>query len=97
MSILNMFSKKKKQAKGGEIKVASKKSIMVHVGRTGGPAEEYILNSNKKTVRDALDSAGITKKTAEKIHVNGNPSDLDYELEDGDIVSLVKNVEGGNI
>lgn len=96
MSILNIFSKNKPK-KGGEIKVAKKGSIIVHVGRTGAAAEEYILHSSKRTVRDALDAAGITKKNAEKIHVNGVPqTDMGYELENEDVVSLVKNVEGGN-
>jgi len=71
-------------------------SIEVRVARTGSKVVEVALNGGR-SVADALSAAGISKKESEEIHVNGEEvEDDDYELEDGDRVILVKNIEGGN-
>ena len=70
------------------------KDILVKVARTGSKVQEVALNGGR-TVEDALIAAGISKKTSEEIQVNGEEADLDMELENGDRVVLVKNVEGG--
>ena len=69
--------------------------ILVKVGRAGSKAQEVILNGGR-TVSDAIKAAGFQKKESEIVNVNGEEvDDLDLELEDGDRVSLIKNVEGG--
>ena len=70
-------------------------TIEVTVSRTGGEAKRYTLNGDR-TVEDALTAAGLRRKKSEVVHVNGEEiEDLDIELDDGDRVVLVKNVEGG--
>lgn len=94
MNILNkLFNKKKK---GGENKMAKKKGdITVKVGRTGGKVNEFSLNGDR-SVSAALKAAGFAKKEAEVINVNGEEvDDMTMELEDGDRVILVKNIQGG--
>jgi putative ubiquitin-RnfH superfamily antitoxin RatB of RatAB toxin-antitoxin module len=68
--------------------------ILVKVARTGTKVEEVALNG-RHTVQDALEAAGVNKKSTEEITVNGEDAEMDYELEDGDRVLLTKNVEGG--
>lgn len=72
--------------------------ILIKVGRVGAAVKEIALNGHR-TVEDALAAAGLTKKESEVIQVNGEEIDedeMDMELEDGDRVVLVKNIEGGN-
>lgn len=70
--------------------------IVVKVGRVGSKADEYVLNGDR-TVSAALKAAGFSKKESEVVNVNGEEVDDMYmELEDGDRVILVKNIEGGN-
>lgn len=69
--------------------------ILVKVARTGTVAKEISLNG-ARTINDALKAAGINKKEAEIVNVNGEEvEDLTIELEEGDRVVLVKNIEGG--
>ena len=68
--------------------------ILVKVARTGSKAFEVALNGGR-TVQDALRAAGISKKESEEAHVNGEEVDMDYDLEDGDRVLLIKNIVGG--
>lgn len=88
-----------KTLKGGEGKMGKRRAgdgdIMVKVARTGSKAVEVALNG-ERSVSDALKAAGISKKESETVNVNGTEvDDLDLELEDGDKVVLVKNIEGG--
>ena len=69
--------------------------ILVKVGRSGSKAVEVMLNGGR-TVEDALKAAGFSKKESEIVNVNGEEvDDISMDLEDGDRVVLVKNVEGG--
>jgi sulfur carrier protein ThiS len=87
-----LFNKKK----GGLM--ANKKSkgdIVVKVFRSGGKGQEVALNG-QRSILDALKASGLSKKDAEIVQVNGDEvEDMHMELEDGDRVVLVKNVEGG--
>lgn len=88
----NIFKKK-----GGGKNMSKKKDgdIVVKVFRAGGKGVEVALNGGR-TVDDALKAAGIVKKEAEVVQVNGEEiDDMSYELEDGDRVVLTKNIEGG--
>jgi len=93
MGILKgLFNKKKK---GGEKNMAKKKGdVLVKVGRTGAKVIEIALNGDR-SVSAALREAGFAKKEAEIVNVNGvETDDMDMELEDGDRVILVKNIQG---
>ena len=69
--------------------------IMVKVGRAGSKAEDYSLNGDR-TVMAAIKAAGFSKKESEIVNVNGEEVDDMYtDLEEGDRVILVKNIEGG--
>jgi sulfur carrier protein ThiS len=72
--------------------------ILVKVGRAHSSPKDVTLNG-ARTVMDALNAAGLVKKDSEIVSVNGKEVDADElttkELEDGDRVTLVKNVEGG--
>jgi sulfur carrier protein ThiS len=74
--------------------------ILVKVGRAHSTPEEVTLNG-ERTIMDALNVAGLVRKDTEIVSVNGKKVDngdlSTYELEDGDRVILVKNVEGGKI
>jgi sulfur carrier protein ThiS len=72
--------------------------IEVKVGRAHSSPKSIVLNG-ERTPMDALNAAGLVKKDSEIVSVNGEEVDDDeldtMELEDGDRVTLVKNVEGG--
>lgn len=71
--------------------------ILVKVGRVGTTIKEIALNGDR-TVEDALAAAGFKIKDSEIVQVNGDEieeDEMDMELEDGDRVILVKNIEGG--
>ena len=71
-------------------------TIDIKVSRSGSKVAEFTLANGDKTVADALRAAGINKKESETVQVNGEEiDDMDYELEDGDRVVLIKNIEGG--
>ena len=71
------------------------KDIVVKVFRAGTKGSEVALNGGR-TVQDALKAAGLSKKESEIVQVNGEEiEDLYLELEDGDRIVLVKNIEGG--
>jgi putative ubiquitin-RnfH superfamily antitoxin RatB of RatAB toxin-antitoxin module len=67
-------------------------AIDVQVSRMGAKVIKVTLDDGH-TVEDALSAAGLNAKNSEEIYVNGGEEDTDYELEDGDRVVLVKNVE----
>jgi sulfur carrier protein ThiS len=93
MNILGK-KKKKKTAKSEELL-----DIEVRVGRAHSSPKTVTLNG-ARTPMDALNAAGLVKKDSEIVSVNGKEVDEDelddMELEDGDRVTLVRNVEGGN-
>ena len=68
--------------------------IFVKVARTGAKIIEVALNGDR-SVSAALKVAGINQKETEEISVNGEEVDSSYDLEDGDRVVLIKNIEGG--
>lgn len=79
----------KKKAKSGD------GDVVVKVFRSGSKGVEVALNGGR-TVDDAIKAAGLAKKEAETIQVNGEEvDDMTMDLEDGDRVVLVKNIEGG--
>jgi sulfur carrier protein ThiS len=84
---------------GGKKKMARNKNsntgILVKVARTGSKVQEVSLKDGR-TINDALKIAGINKKESEIVNVNGEEiDDLTMDLDDGDRVVLVKNIEGG--
>ena len=97
MGLLTKLKKLKNKKKGGENMAKAKKGdVVVKVFRSGSKGVEVALNGGR-TVEDALKAAGIKKKESEIIQVNGEETDdMFMELEDGDRVVLVKNVEGGS-
>jgi molybdopterin converting factor small subunit len=71
-------------------------TVDIKVSRSGSKVETFTLANGNRAVSDALRAAGINKKESETIQVNGEEiDDMDYELEDGDRVVLIKNIEGG--
>ena len=68
-------------------------TITVKVARVPGKLVEVELNGGR-TVADALTGAGFSKKDSEEIRVNSVDRGMDYELNNGDKVTLIKNVEG---
>ena len=73
--------------------------IHVHIGRLNSEAIGKSLE-NGSTISDLLREAKLNRKDSEVITVNSeeitdDPSD--YELEDGDRVLLVRNVEGSGM
>lgn len=94
---MDILRKKKKTA------AKTKKSeelldIEVRVGRAHSTPKTIVLNG-ARTPMDALNAAGLVKKDSEIVSVNGKEVDEDElstrDLEDGDRVTLVRNVEGG--
>lgn len=73
-----------------------KKEITVKVARVPGKSIEVVLNGDR-TVEDALDAAGFSKKSSEEIRVNSVEKELDFELKEGDKITLVRNIEGNGI
>lgn len=70
--------------------------IEVKVARVGGKVETVVLENGDITVEDALDAAGIDHTGKTRIRVNGEPAELDDELEDGDRVTVTGKITGGN-
>ena len=75
------------------------KDIVVKVFRAGSKGVEVALNGGERTVDEALEAAGMNLKASEVVQLNGEELDEDeleeVELEDGDRIVLVKNIEGG--
>ena len=72
--------------------------VIVKVARTGGTAWDYVLNG-KRTITDALEAAGIVLSSDDRVRVNGQaigPEGYSSELDNGDIVTVAGNVEGGS-
>ena len=68
-------------------------SCLVKVARLGTAVQELALTPNAK-VSDALEAAGLTVEN-EDIRVNNSASATTTVLNDGDIVTLVPKVKGG--
>jgi len=68
--------------------------IFVEVARIGASVQTVCLNG-EHTVLDACKAANISPKSTEAFKVNGDTVNGSYELEDGDRLVLVKNIEGG--
>lgn len=69
--------------------------IFVKVARTGAPVREVSLESGS-TVADALRAAQITLKDNETIRIEGEEATRDDTVNNGEVITLSKNVEGGN-
>ena len=76
------------------------KGITVEVMRIGTAAKKVALEEGA-TVAEALEVARLSQKESEIVQVNEDVVDNDelnsYELENGDEIILVKNVEGGKV
>jgi sulfur carrier protein ThiS len=74
--------------------------IFVEVARTGAAAQTICLNG-EHTVMDACKAANISPKSTEAFKVypkgsnDGKAVKSDYDLNEGDRLVLVKNIEGG--
>jgi len=70
----------------------------VKVAQLGKAVKEVYLEANgmTPTVRDALRAAEITVPSGHAPRVSGEAATLDTALEDGDVVTLVPSVKGGN-
>lgn len=100
---MNILGKKKKDEKKKADPKKKKQELLdieVRVGRAHSSPKPVTLNG-ARTVMDALNAAGLVKKDSEIVSVNGKEVDEDelntMDLEDGDRVTLVRNVEGGNL
>ena len=67
--------------------------ITVKVARLGNTVQEVALNEGA-SVQDALNAAGLTVD-GEDVRVNSSNASLNDEVTDGDIVTLVPKVKGG--
>jgi len=100
MSILDRFTKKKKTKSKEVSKVMAKRkseTIEVKVSRAGTSFIKTVTLNGNRSVSDALRAAGIAQKDAENVLVNNEEvNDVrKYQLEEGDKIVLVKDVEGG--
>ena len=68
-------------------------TITVKVARVPGKLVEVELNGGR-TVEDALKGAGFSRKDSEEIRVNSVERETDYELKNGDKVTLLRSIEG---
>lgn len=71
----------------------TKMVITVKIGRVPGALTEVALGDNA-TVRDALTASGLTVESFETIRVNGTSASNETTLRNGDIIHILKNVEG---
>ena len=67
--------------------------MIIKVARLGTAVQDIFLNTGQN-VSDALAAAGLEKDN-EEIRINSTSADLESTLEDGDIVTLVPKVKGG--
>lgn len=70
--------------------------VSVRIFRAGTSATEVGIESGK-TVKDVLKKSGLNKKDSEIIQINGEIKSLQTKVEDGDVIILAKNIEGGAI
>ena len=70
--------------------------IAAKIFRAGTDGMEISLESGQ-TVEDALQKSGLNKKSSEIIQINGKIKSIDTEVQDGDVIILAKNIEGGSI
>ena len=82
------------QARRGRPRRQASAGVFVKVAQTGGEVKEVLLNGDK-TVADALEAAGISHDSDNRIRVGGVEAELSDTLQDGDIVTLSGKVEGG--
>ena len=75
-----------------KIKGNSDGYITVRVGKLPGRIQEIAMNGGR-TVADALEAAELAAEGYE-IRVNGSPADAETELDEGDVVLLVKKIKG---
>lgn len=68
--------------------------ILVTVARVGAPSVEVCLNG-QHTVLDACRAANISPKSTESYKVDGDEVEADYEMENGQVLILTKNIQGG--
>lgn len=69
--------------------------IEVDIRKVGQRKETAVLNGDR-TLAEALRVGGFTLGPKEEAHVDGQKRSLDYELEDGDIITIVAaSVKGG--
>ena len=69
-------------------------TISVKVATIGGEVKEFNLEEGA-TVEDALNAYGIDPDSSKKLRVDGEPVDLEDELEDGDYLTVSSKVKGG--
>ena len=69
--------------------------ITVTVGSFGSDPTEISIDKDT-SIREALEEAGISTGSAEKIYVNGERATLRDILEDGDVVNVVSSKEAGS-
>ena len=67
--------------------------MLVKVARLGNTVSELALTDNS-TVQDALDAADLAVEN-EDVRVNSSTSNTSATLHDGDVVTLVPKVKGG--
>jgi len=72
----------------------AKGSISITIGRFGSDPEQYDL-AKDSTVKEALEEAGISLESAEKVWVNGDRANSRDILEEGDVINVVTPKEAG--
>lgn len=70
--------------------------LSVRIFRAGTNATEVGVESGQ-TVKDVLRKSGLNKKDSEIIQINGEIKSMDTKVQDGDVIILAKNIEGGSI
>jgi len=82
-----MFDRKKKKKElNGKIAVVVKEGV--------GATEKSIILAEGSCVEDALQEAGAQPKTGAEIRLNGDPTKMSAELEDGDVITVLRKVSG---
>jgi len=68
--------------------------MKVRVAELGGKFQEVDIGADA-TVEDALKSANVDYSRSKELRINSEKAALEDILEEGDVVQLIPNVEGG--
>lgn len=68
--------------------------MLVKIAKIGSRVNEVALSDNA-TVAEALAAGEQSIPSGHELRVNGEPAGQDFELEDGDVITLVPQIKGG--
>jgi molybdopterin converting factor small subunit len=69
--------------------------MLVKIAKIGSRVNEVALG-DEATVQDALTAGGQPIPSGHELRVNGERATSSTELEDGDVITLVPSIKGGN-